>query len=130
MGNVFNLYLYNIAILYKNFFLFIYTLRDGDYSIMGNIACAAAYKNFCAAMLHDVTGELSEIAARRAELAEIMSASESGTNSAAEAEDRRLEQIEIAIETESKLIEGLLKAAEDLAKNCAKEFKPNFTASA
>lgn len=94
---------------------------------MGNLALAAANRNYYAGCLHDVEGELSEVTERRAELALIMSASEDGTNYAAEAEDKALEQIQKQLETQQKLIESLLKAAEDMIKQSAKGAAPNFS---
>ena len=93
---------------------------------MTNLALAAANRNYFAGFLHDVQGELSEIGERRAELALIMSASESGTNYAAEAEDKALEQIQKQLETQQKLIESLLKASEDMIKDAAKSAASRF----
>ena len=80
----------------------------------------------CRRCLHDVQGELSEVGERRAQLALIMSASESGTNYAAEAEDKALESIQKQLETQEKLIESLLKASEDILKQAAKGAAPKF----
>ena len=61
---------------------------------MGNLALAAANKNYYAGILHDAQGQLSEVSERRSLLALIMSQSEDSSNPEAEAEDRVLEQIQ------------------------------------
>jgi len=96
---------------------------------MGNLALAAANKNYYAGLLHDAQGQLSEVAERRSLLALIMSESEDSTNVAAEQEDRALEQIEKQLETQIKLVEALQKAAEDMCKNSAKDMAPKFQAT-
>lgn len=96
---------------------------------MSNLALASANRNYYASCLHDVQGQLSEVAERRAELALIMSASESGTNYAAEAEDKALESIQKRLETQEKLIESLLKASEDIIKQAAKGAAPKLVAN-
>ena len=128
------LYTFSINYIDVKYFMYIrgipYLRKDGEKrKSMGNLAVAAANTNFFASSLHDVQGELSEVSERREELAFIISQSDSGSNPVAEAEDRRLEQIQKALETQVKLLEGLQKAAEQLVQANAKESGLRFAAN-
>ncbi len=96
---------------------------------MANLVCGAAGKNFFAAMLHDAQGRLSRVSEKRAKLAVSIAASGSGTNKAAEAMDKALEQKQKTLETLCKLLEGLQNAHEKLCDSAAKDAAPKFSAN-
>ncbi len=97
---------------------------------MANLVCGAAGKNFFAAMLHDAQGRLSRVSEKRAKLAISMSRSGGGSNQAAEAMDKALEQKQKTLETLCKLLEGLQQAHEKLCDMACKDAAPKFDKNA